>query len=77
MDIGALHSIYSISIVLILYQKFPSGMKSLEPDTIKSGRLPFDINFVLQDIDLITYWHNSRFKCLGQEFINFCHSVLF
>ena len=55
MDIGALHSIYSISIVLILYQKLPSGMKSLEPDTIKSGRLQFDRNFVLQDINLITY----------------------
>ena len=53
MDIGAPHHLYNISMVLIHYQKFPIGMKSMTSDTIKRGRLLFDSNFVQQGINLI------------------------
>lgn len=53
MDTGALHHLYNISMVLILYQKFPFDMSSMTSDTVKSGRLLFDGNFVQQGIRLI------------------------
>lgn len=46
MDTRARHRLYTISVVLFVYQRFPFGMKQMKSDTFKSGRLLFDNNFV-------------------------------
>ena len=40
---------------MCVYQGFPFGMKLIKSDTIESGRLLFDSNFVQQGINLIIY----------------------
>ena len=62
---------------MCVYQGFPFGMKLIKSDTIESGRLLFDSNFVQQGINLIIYWLIYQFKSLCQEFIIFCHAARF
>ena len=62
MDTGALHHLYNVSMVLILYQKFPFDMSSMTSDTVKIGRLLFDGNFVQQGIRLIIIYSIPNLK---------------